>query len=93
MAAAALVHPGRLDKPSLMLTGQPEEEVSEERHLRFAVDEAKYALASKDVHSIATIRLRPLQRDLSTTSCLFLVQTESTQHFQGVGMFFGCNKA
>lgn len=51
LAAAALVHPGRLDKPSLMLTGQPEEEVSQESHLRFAgmKDEIKYMLTSKDV--------------------------------------------
>lgn len=39
MAAAALVCPDRLDKPSLMLAGQPEEEVSEQNRLTPAVDE------------------------------------------------------
>lgn len=33
MAVAALVLPDRLDKPSLMLVGQPEKEVR--RHTRF----------------------------------------------------------
>lgn len=48
MAAAALVCPDRLDKPSLMLAGQPEKEVSERSHLALAVDEIKYTLASLD---------------------------------------------
>lgn len=41
MAAAALVLPARLDRPSLMLTGQSEEEVSRQSHLRLAEHDSK----------------------------------------------------
>lgn len=46
MAVAALVHPDRLDKPSLMLTGQPEKEVREHSHLILAIDQMKYILTT-----------------------------------------------
>lgn len=72
MAATALVCPDRLDKPSLMLTGQPEKEVSERSHLALAVDEMKYMLASQDLHLIIKIVSYPLQCDQSTTSRLLL---------------------
>ncbi len=70
MAAAALVHPDRLDKPSLMLTGQPEKEVSEHSHLTLAVDEMQYMLASQVLHLIMKIESYPLWFDQSTTSQL-----------------------
>ena len=70
MAAAALVHPDRLDKPSLMLAGQPEEEVSENSHLTLTVDERKYMLASPDSHLIMKIVPCLLQCDQSSTSRL-----------------------
>lgn len=47
MAAADVVHPDRLDKPSLMLTGQPEKEVREQSHLTLTVNEMKCILASR----------------------------------------------
>lgn len=46
MVVAALVHPDRLDKSSLLLTGQPEKEVRECSCLILTVDEMKYMLAS-----------------------------------------------
>lgn len=52
MAAAALVHPDRLDRPSLVLAGQPEKEVREPSHHTLAVDEMKYMLASLHLHLI-----------------------------------------
>lgn len=70
MAAAALVHPDRLDKPSLMLAGQPEKEVSEHSHLTLAVDEMQYMLASLDLHLIMKIVSYPPRCDQSTTSRL-----------------------
>lgn len=72
MAAAALVRPDRLDKPSLMLAGQPEEEVSKHSHLALTVDEMKHTLASLDSHTIMKIVSYPLQCDHSITSRLLL---------------------
>lgn len=70
MAVAALVHPDRLDKPSLMLTGQPEKEVREHSHLIVAVDEMKYILASLDLHLIMKIVSYPPHCDRRTMSQL-----------------------
>ncbi len=70
MAVAALVHPDRLDKSSLMLAGQPEKEVSEHSHLTLVVDEKKYMLASPDLHLIMKIVSYPPQCDQSTMSGL-----------------------
>ena len=64
MAAAALVRPDRLDKPSLMLTGQPEEEVSRPSRLQPAVDDVKYDMwVSADLILIMKMAAQPLQRD------------------------------
>lgn len=68
MAAAALVCPDRLDKPSLMLAGQPEKEVSEPGHLTLAADETKYMLASLDLHLIMKMVSYPPQCDRITAS-------------------------
>lgn len=70
MAVAALVHPDRLDKPSLMLAGQPEKEVREHSHLILAVDEMKYMLASLELHLIMKIVSYPPQCEQRTTSRL-----------------------
>ena len=72
MAAVALVHPDRLDRPSLMLTGRSEEEVSKHSHPTLSVDEMKYVLASPDLHLIMKIVSYPLQCDQSTMSRLLL---------------------
>lgn len=72
MAAAALVRPDRLDKPSLMLAGQPEKEVSKHSHLALTADEMEYMLASLDLQLIMKIVSYPLQCDQSTTSRLLL---------------------
>lgn len=64
MAAAALVRPDRLDKPSFMLAGQPEEEVSERSRLLLTVDDMKYDMwVSVDLILIMKIASRPPQRD------------------------------
>lgn len=68
MAAAALVRPDRLDKPSLMLAGQPEKEVSKHSHLTLAVDEIKNMLASLDLHLIMKIVSYPPRCEQSITS-------------------------
>lgn len=70
MAVAALVHPDRLDKPSLMLAGQPEKEVRECSHLTPTVDEMKYISASLDLHLIMKIVSYPQQCDQRTMTRL-----------------------
>lgn len=65
MAVAALVRPDRLDKPSLVLAGQPEEEVSKRSRFTPAVDKM---LASPGFHFTMKILSHALQCDQSATS-------------------------
>lgn len=66
MAVAALVHPDRLDKPSLMLAGQPETEVREHSRLPLAVDVKKRMFVSAGSHSIMKIVSHPLRLEQKT---------------------------